>query len=636
MDYKKIYEELNRYLVKRDKETFMIRFKELNNQVSLSSQEFVELKLLNFTYSVIFQGDNDLLLKIVNDMESSVLNFGNKMQKIKFYVDKGIALGRLNLLNDAIEVYTIALDLCDEDELKPYKTSVLINIGVVYNSRHEYITSLRYFLTAYNLNKDRGYSSSHTTILGNLGVIYLNINQFDKAIYYLELCLETVVESKRYVLPAVHNNLIFAYTKIKDFNKAKALIDSTIAEVEYYEQQNKISFHRTLAIYYTELEDYESAINEYLSLLRNYDKLPAKSQADYMISLVKIYLHTEQYPKSKELIDKIEKLDNFAEVIAEQTDFLQIKSDYYYHAKDYQSAYNYLLETLKKNRDNYTKLSKEVTDDLTSPLLSKVDNISSFAYSEKILELENINREIAAKEKLLVDSLNELKNESELRERIISIITHDIRSPIGNVIQLLEMLDEFDNNGEKEETILEIIDAMKQTFSLTNELVTWAKEIIEKKNATMESFYIKDVINNCELLLKHQLEKKHLIIHNTINSETEIFSHKATIETCFRNIISNAIKYSPEYSKIELSQEVTNDKVSFIITDFGTGMTEEQVKSLFDYKAISTLRTKSEDGIGIGLLLVKELVNKSKGEIICKSKLNEGTTFILTFPKIDN
>jgi len=194
------------------------------------------------------------------------------------------------------------------------------------------------------------------------------------------------------------------------------------------------------------------------------------------------------------------------------------------------------------------------------------------------------------------------------------------------------MLDDFEDMQEKEEMIFQVIEEMKHTFSLTNELVNWAKEILDKKNATSDNINIKEVVDNCELLLRYQLEKKHLILENKIDPDILIFAHKPTIETCFRNIISNAIKYSDQFSKIVLSQDYSEGKVSFKIIDFGKGMTQDKVDVIFDYVKISTLGTNSEEGMGMGLMLVKELVDKSGGSITCNSKLGQGTTFKMTFP----
>lgn len=631
MDYKKIYKELNNYLLKKDKDSYSRRYNEIIDKIPHKSQEYIEMLLLKLSYSIIYEANYSGIISYILEIELDVKSYGSILQQIKFSINKGVVLGRLNQFDKALEVYNNVLSLCSDNEYISFKISTLINIGVIYNREYQYLKSLKYFLRAYNLNTQVEKPVQNTSILANLGVIYLNIREYDKAVYYFELCIKTLPESRKYSLPALYSNLILAYSKVGDYSKVKDIISIIEDEIDTYNQVNLLAYKRSLAEFYFDTRDFSSSEECYKYLMNNSNQINVI--AEHKISLAKIYLLQSNLEKSKELIDEVTSMGNFSEIISEQLDFLRLKSEYYQKIEDYQKAYEISQEIIKLNDDNYFKLQAEVMDGLTEPIVSDVADISSVAYLEKINDLEAMNSELISKEKLLIESLNELKKESYLREKIISIITHDIRSPIGNIIQLMEMQDEFESVEEKEETKKEIIEAMQQTFSLTNELVIWAKDIISKRQANLENLEVRKIIDKCHLVLKHQLDRKHITLINKVAPDDLIYGHQATIETCFRNILSNAIKYSNENSNIEVEAKYEADNVAFMVRDYGKGMSQEEVDKVFDYDKVSSLGTNSEEGIGIGLLLVKELVDKNKGTIECKSQVGEGTIFTLTFPK---
>ncbi len=631
MDYQKAFDELNEYLKTKDRKRYLQRYQELMKSIVPNSEEYVEMIMIQFTYSLIFESDYNQILTEIDNIESIVFTFGSKVQKIRFSINKGITFGRINRYESAVKVYNEVLRLCDNVDYRPYKISVLINLGVVFTKKYEYFKALRYFLDAYKLNQESSIPIKHTSILTNLGVLYLNIQDYQKSVYYFELCLKTLPKSKQYSLASVYNNLLYAYSKVGKFDHVKEIITKVEKDLSTYNQVNLHYYNKALAEYYVDSGQIDLAIDKYKQLINDFHNQHSSILADYRISLADLYLQKKELKDCKSLIDDVEEMGDFSQISSEKIQFLRLKSNYYNEIADYKSAYLLVNQITEIGNENLINVQRELVNELTQPMQIDVKNISNVAYNEKISELETLNNDLKTKEKLLIDSLNELERESQLRERLISIISHDIRSPIGNIIQLLEMLDDFEDEQEKEGTINEIIEAMKQTLGLTNELVSWAKDIIAKKDATSNPINICELIDNCELFLKQQLSKKHLSINNMIDPEIELYAHKATIETIFRNIISNAIKYSNEYSHIDIASEISDEEVVFTIKDYGRGMSQDEVANIFNSVKISTLGTNAEDGIGIGLLLAQELVHKSNGRIECESILGHGTSFKIFF-----
>jgi len=626
-------DELNNYLRKRDKDSFLKRYSELMRNVSPSSEEYIDLKLVRITYELLFVGDFEKLLTDINQLEPIIFVSVSVEKKAKILVNKGIVLGRLKRYDEAIDVYSKSLGYCDRDDMAIYKIDILTNMGVIYYQKNDPRSALKCYLSAYELNKKFKCQVKLTTLLVNIGVIYLNFEEYGKANYYFELSLKTIPSSREYAKLIIYCNLIITSSFMGDVESARKFIDLVKSYVSNLSQADELSFHKALAIYHTNAKNYMQAIEEYhLVIGKLHGETYDQDKAGFMTAIGKMYLEMKEYEQCREMIEAIESIGKLEEFLAEDNDYLSLKLSYYISQQDYQNALKYSQKINKLQTKEYISLEKLFSEDLMSPVMKQRTNISLDAYDEKISELEDTNHELLEKEKLLIESLNELKNESKLREKFISIISHDVRAPIGNIVQLLEMLDEDDDPKERDDIIAEVIDGMKQAYSLTNELVDWAKEIIDVKQATLSFLNVKEIVAEIELLYKQQLQKKHIIIINNLKDEKIVFSHKISIKTCFRNIIQNAIKYSPAYSKIEINQSIEADFVTYSIKDYGKGIKQEDMNYLFDVSKVSTLGTNQESGIGIGLLLVKELIYKNQGKIRCDSVVGEGTTFYLTFP----
>lgn len=626
-------DELTNYLKSGNKENFLKRYIEVINEVNSNSEEYVDLKLLKFTYGFLFVGDYEDLLNEIEVLEPIINKGSTTKQKIKFLVNKGIILGRLNQTDEAIRVYNIALECCNSEEIIPFKISILTNIGVIYFRKNKFVRALKHFLTAYDLNKKFNCQVKLTSLLVNIGVIYLHLDLYEKAIYYFELSLKTMTNSREYAKLSIYNNLITAYSVSGDFSNASKIIDLCIPEKAHFSKSDKVNFHKAKALFYSKQKEQAKAIDEYIFVINQLkgDKY-TKERSGYQIALARIYSEIDELSLCKMIIDELDTVEQIDKKIASYNSFLELKVQYYTLKEDFENALKYSRELNEIHDEQFKSLEKEILSDLALPLSEMQSNISNDAYDDKINELEGANKELNEQTKLLLESLSDLKNESELREKLISIISHDIRAPIGNIILLLEMINDFEDENESEEVIAEVINSMKQAFALTDELVDWAKELIDAKKSTLSYINFKEIVSDVELLYKQQLQSKNIIVINNLSQEKVVFAHKTSLKTCFRNVIYNAIKYSEPYSKIEISEEINADSITCSIRDNGRGIAPRDLETLFDVSKISTLGTNEEKGIGIGLLLVKELVARNNGKISCESKVKEGTTFYLTFP----
>jgi signal transduction histidine kinase len=633
-----ILTELGDYLKARNREVFEQRYFCELDKAETNSKLYAGLKLLYFNYLIIFNGDFSNVMDYISKTEIEIHNFASNIQMVVLNITKAIVFSRIGKVDEAIEVYEEQLLLCDKYEEsdepvpKAMQVKLLTNLGVAYNRKKEYFTTLQYLLKAYRTVVDNNLDVKLTSLLLNIGTVYLNLAMYNKSLEYFELALTTVSSTQKYSNPQIYIDLITSYTYAKKYDKAREMIALFEKEDYLSNKTLKLAYHKSVGIYYRQTRQFNKSLENYYKVLemlllnQNIEK-----RLQCLITIAEIELENGNQVKCREVIEKIDDLTVIHNINQNRTDIIELKQDYYQNIEDFKQANSYAMKLFYLSKQETSKLKRLLVDELSKPI-TNTNNISKQAYDQKISELEEINSELKSKDRLLVDSLNDLKKESQLREKFISIISHDIRGPLGNIVQLLEMMDEFEDEAEREEIVADVIDAMRQTYTLTNELVSWAKEIIDNQQSTLSMVNCQELVDNISKLYSEQLNFKQIHLVNNLSDNAIVYAHKTSLETCFRNIVQNAIKYSPTYTKIEVNEEIESSNLKFFITDQGIGMDCQKIEDLFNTSIESQLGTHSEEGIGIGLFLVKELVRKNNGKLKCHSKIGKGTTFIMTFP----
>jgi len=243
-------------------------------------------------------------------------------------------------------------------------------------------------------------------------------------------------------------------------------------------------------------------------------------------------------------------------------------------------------------------------------------------------ENEKINKEIKNKNKEL-DALN------KERVKLLSVIAHDLRNPIGGALNIGSfLLEENHSREEQKELIVLMTQQNKKAYELLENLLNWAKNEQGFLGLKQEETNLHEIANNAMEIFAENINAKNLKIINNIPPNLKIKSDKILLETIFRNLLSNAIKFSYESSEIIIGSRENKNSITFFVKDYGMGIKKELLESLFSNEPItSTKGTLEEKGTGIGLKLTKDLVEKNKGKIWVESKLAEGATFYVTLPR---
>jgi signal transduction histidine kinase len=180
---------------------------------------------------------------------------------------------------------------------------------------------------------------------------------------------------------------------------------------------------------------------------------------------------------------------------------------------------------------------------------------------------------------------------------------------------------------------INLIDRVDHTSMLVENLLHWARSQLEGFQMEPRDLDIAQLAEGQLLLLQPQAEAKNIHIHNRIQPATQARGEQNMIELVIRNLLSNAIKFTGTGGTIQLDSGINGTMVWFSIKDTGVGFSDEVKSKLFSSEQFSTQGTKNEKGSGLGLMLVRDFVEKNSGTITVDSQEGEGTEFTVRLPK---
>lgn len=229
-----------------------------------------------------------------------------------------------------------------------------------------------------------------------------------------------------------------------------------------------------------------------------------------------------------------------------------------------------------------------------------------------------------------------LQEEVATKNKFFSIISHDLRGSFGIILSIAQLLQENRDSLTDEETS-EMLDDIgkttKNTLDLLENLLEWARSQTGGINFKPAKLKLNDVVSGILETSKDLARKKEIELTSTIDSEV-IFADRNMVLLIIRNLVSNAIKFTPKGGKVKIESEDREDSVKISVTDTGVGIESEKANQLFliDNK-ISTPGTENEQGNGLGLILCKEFTERNNGNIGIESEPGKGTTVWFSLPK---
>ncbi|MFH1852528.1 MAG: HAMP domain-containing sensor histidine kinase [Candidatus Neomarinimicrobiota bacterium] len=238
--------------------------------------------------------------------------------------------------------------------------------------------------------------------------------------------------------------------------------------------------------------------------------------------------------------------------------------------------------------------------------------------------------------KIVDQQKNELQDLVATKDKFFSIIAHDLRGPIGNLLSFSEvMLEDYDSFGEDEikRMVASISSMSASTFQLLENLLDWARSQTNQIKVVIKDHNLSRMIDDCVNLLVPQTNSKSIRITSRIPEDICISADQRMLATVFRNLLNNAIKFSRRGGDIEISAFRENGYVRINFRDYGTGIPAPVLANLFQIAGHESRNgTEGETGSGLGLVLCQEFVRKNNGELLVDSTVGVGTTFSVIVP----
>ncbi len=249
-------------------------------------------------------------------------------------------------------------------------------------------------------------------------------------------------------------------------------------------------------------------------------------------------------------------------------------------------------------------------------------------------EIKNKNRELILQNHEILKQKEELAQINNVKDKLFSIISHDFRSPLNSLQGALTIVQMgLLSENEQKKILGELKNKLDLTLNLLDNLLNWAKSqmqgiVIEPKN-----FNTEDVIGDTITLLQPQADRKNIQIVRNFFGEKEVFADVRTVELVVRNLLANAVKFTPNGGKVTLTVAADEHELNVSVADNGVGMSPEIASSIFNNKNnYTTLGTNSEKGTGLGLQLCKSYIEKCGGHIQVVSEEGGGAKFSFSIP----
>lgn len=298
---------------------------------------------------------------------------------------------------------------------------------------------------------------------------------------------------------------------------------------------------------------------------------------------------------------------------------------------DYEYSNNRTTAILKKENSEW----RLVHGHWSQPAVEQVEG-ESVPLSALIAQNKELKFEVIKKQKELEEQNNQLHHMNDVKNKLFSIVSHDLKSPFNAFMGITDlMLTNFEEDFSDKEYFhirLQLLNEMAHNlYDLTENLLNWANLNVSDIKPKKSLVSIDAVIQKQKNVLSPMWIKKRIIIKEDIPSELMAETDPDIISIVVRNIISNAIKYSFKCGVIDIVAGINNGLLEISVSDYGIGMNPQQAASVF-LGYTSTRGTDNEKGAGIGLITCKEFIEKLGGTIQVKSEPSKGSTFRIAIP----
>ncbi len=521
-----------------------------------------------------------------------------------FYAERGD-------LKRALEYFFKSLETLEKLGDENRKGVAIGAIARIYQMLENHERALEYDIQALDIAIINNDSANIATNYNNVGADYNNLKNYTQAIEHYNNALIIAEKNKNIKLQALlHLNI--GYTSRKTTDLKQALEHLNKAKKLYTQIDDKYGLANTynkLAEYFNEIEKNDSTIkyaSKALYLSENIGTITAIREASGLLS--EAYEKMEDYDLAFKYLTQFNELNDSIINSGNTKKITQLEMEY---------------EFEKEQEINEIK-HKEV--------VKRQQNLKIFFITAFILSLLLVVF-IFSNYRLKKRSEEKLQNLNAIKDRFFRIISHDLKAPFTAFISMSEILSNPNINLSKEKTHYfanSINKTAKNSYGLFQNLLLWSMSQRDDLKINKTEIDLNKLIINTITLLKATANDKNIEIITDIPSSINGLTDENILKTILRNLINNAIKFTPAGGKITILAEANKSYTTIKVSDTGVGISESNLTKIFKPEVHhSTQGTNNEKGTGLGLILCKELSDKIDAKISVKSEIGKGSQFIL-------
>ena len=244
--------------------------------------------------------------------------------------------------------------------------------------------------------------------------------------------------------------------------------------------------------------------------------------------------------------------------------------------------------------------------------------------------------DITGKATLLEAQTQQLTELNTLKNKLFSVIAHDLKAPLYALRTLFRNVLLYDLPGDEIKILIpEVVNELTYTTGLMENLLQWAKSQMQAEAVRPQLLDIAAITQEVLQLLRLQAEAKQIYIESRIETPVFVYADKDMINLVLRNLLSNAIKFTPNEGSICIEAREMRSHIEVMVQDTGTGISKEGLQRLMEENYYTTKGTVGEAGTGLGLMLCKEFLSRNGGRMHVESEPGKGSTFTFTLPKAE-
>jgi signal transduction histidine kinase len=458
----------------------------------------------------------------------------------------------------------------------------------------------------------------------------MKLKQFQKGLdlYFESVKIYEEHQEKRYIGMA-YSNISMIYCEMNEFDKALEYANKSLELKQIF--GNPIEIANTLSnignIYNTQ-KNYDKALDYFNQSLIIYENGSDKiSLAGIYIKLGYLFCNKDNQELAESYLLKgleIAKSVHSQNIIKESCRLL---SKIYYEQQQYQKAYNHLEE--------YMNAYVSIFEDNPKITVAKSEADYYRKKTENQAEIyRQSNIDLTEKNSIITEQSKQINETNTVLRDLLSVMAHDVRGPVTSASQALSMILEKNfTEQESDDLLKEIILSLQNTTQLLNELMEWVNKAKLKGKVIMEPVDVCSVITDSISLHQNLAVLKKVKISFSAPEAVYANTVKNYLLLVIRNLLHNALKFTPSEGTIEVSISTNDKKVLIAIKDSGIGMTQDEVTAIMDGRAQIKTGTNKEAGSGFGLDLCQNYLAQMQGKLSLQSTLNQGSVFTITLNK---